>query len=114
MASVGCDLEAISNRSPESWASLLGTREFSLAQAVADAFKSPLDEAATQVWSLQESLRKAGCSFDQPLALKSCSADGWAIFSAGALKTATFLTCVKDSSAPLAFAFVIRPHHESV
>ncbi len=114
IASAGCDLEAIANRSPESWESLLGPREFSLAQAVAEACKSSLDEAATQVWSLQESLRKAGYGLDQPLGLKSCSPDGWVIFSAGSLKAATFHTCHKDSSAPLAFAFVIKTHHESV
>jgi enediyne polyketide synthase len=111
---IGCDVETIVSRSPESWQSLLGAGRFALAQALADASKSSLDEAATEIWSLQESLRKAGCNFDQPIRLDSCTPDGWAIFSAGSLNAATFRGCLEDGPAPLAFAFVIRAHHETV
>lgn len=114
VGAVGCDLEAIASHTPESWQSLLGAREFALAETLAGASESSLEQAATQIWSLQESLRKAGCSFDQPICLASCSPEGWAIFSAGTLKAATFHTCIEDSPAPLAFAFVTRAHHESL
>ena len=113
-AAAGCDLEAIVSRSPESWAALLGAQEFALAQTLAETSRSSLDDAATQVWSLKEALRKAGSCFDQPICLASYSPDGWAVFSAGGFKAAAFHTCLEESSAPMSFAFVIKTHHESV
>ncbi|HET9363615.1 MAG TPA: SDR family oxidoreductase, partial [Candidatus Angelobacter sp.] len=110
----GCDLEAITNRSSDSWEQLLGAQEFVLAQVLADTFKSSFDNAATQIWSLKEALRKAGACFDQPATLSSCSSNGWGIFSAGEFRAATFQTCVEETPTPFAFAFVIRAHHASV
>ncbi len=105
---VGCDLEAIVSRSPEGWESLLGIQELALAQTLADAARSSLDNAASQVWSLKEALRKAGSCFDQPISLAFFSPDNWAVFSAGGFKAATFNTCLEDSSASMSFAFVIK------
>lgn len=113
-AAIGCDLEAITNRNPESWVQLLGTQEFPLAQVLADASRTSVDAAATQIWSLKEALRKAGACFDQPATLSSCSPDGWTIFSAGEFRAVTFQTCVEEATTRLAFAFAIRAHHASV
>jgi enediyne polyketide synthase len=113
-AAAGCDLEAIVCRGPESWESLLGAQGFALAQVLADTSRSSLEDAATQVWSLKEALRKAGSCIDQPICLGSYSPDGWAIFSAGGFKAATFSTCIEGCPDPLGFAFVIKTHHESV
>lgn len=114
VAAVGCDLEAITTRNTESWRQLLGSQEFALAQVLSDASRSSFDHAASQIWSLKESLRKAGACFDQPATLSSCSSDGWGIFSAGEFRAATFQTCVEEIPTPFAFAFVIRAHHASV
>ena len=113
-AAAGCDLEAIIGRTPQNWDQLLGGQEFALAQVFANASGSSLDAAATQIWSLKEALRKAGACLDQPATLSSCSPNGWAIFSAGGFKAATFQTCVEETPTSLAFAFVIRAHHASV
>jgi enediyne polyketide synthase len=104
----GCDLEAIVERSPESLLALLGPREFALAQTLADVSKSSLKEASTMIWSLQESLRKAGCSLDQPICLSSCSSENWTLFSAGPFKAATFHARLEEFPTSLAFAFVIK------
>lgn len=110
----GCDVEAIVSRSPENWESLLGAQEFALAQVFAEASKSSLDNAATQVWGLKEALRKAGACFDQPISLASFAPDDWAVFTSGGFKAATFHTCIEESAAPLGFAFAIKTHHESL
>jgi enediyne polyketide synthase len=110
----GCDLETIASRNPASWKSLLGAREFALAQVLANTSGSSLDAIATQIWSLKEALRKAGACLDQPVTLSSYSPDSWAIFTAGEFRAATFQTCLEEISMPLAFAFVIRAHHASV
>ncbi|HET9283534.1 MAG TPA: SDR family NAD(P)-dependent oxidoreductase [Candidatus Angelobacter sp.] len=110
----GCDLEEITNRNSESWEHLLGVQEFALAQVLADASKFSFDNAATQIWSLKEALRKAGACLDQSSTFSSCSPCGWGIFSAGEFRAATFQTCVEEAPAPFAFAFVIRAHHASV
>jgi hypothetical protein len=113
-AAAGCDLEAIVRRSPESWESLLGGQEFALAQVLADTSRSSLDDVATHVWGLKEALRKAGSCIDQPICLDSYSPDGWANFSAGGFKAATYSTCIEGCPDPLGFAFAIKTHHESV
>jgi enediyne polyketide synthase len=77
---LGCDLEAITSRAPAAWEQLLGAEQFALARQVA-AHHAPLDCAATEVWTLKESLRKAGAALTQPLLLSSALPDGWSIFS---------------------------------
>jgi enediyne polyketide synthase len=103
----GCDLEKIVCRDPEAWERLLEAEGFALAKALAGASKTLLDDAATQVWSLKESLRKAGSSFSQPMCLSSWSPDGWASFSAGGFKATTFRTEIEEGKSAFAFGFVI-------
>ena len=114
MVAVGCDLETIVSRSPENWESLLGANEFTLAQWLADSAKVSLDNAATQIWSLKEALKKGGAGVDQPVSFTSCSSDGWAIFSAGEFSAASFHTRIQEIPASLTFAFAIRANRESI
>jgi hypothetical protein len=66
-----------------------------------------IDHSATQIWSLKESLRKAGACFAHPVSFTSCSADHWASFSAGAFKCATFQASIQKAGTA-ALAFVVR------
>ena len=104
----GCDLEKIVGRDAKCWEQLLGVEDFALAMLLADEAKASLEIAATQVWTLKESLRKAGAGFGQPMALKSCSPDGWASFSSGRFTAATFHTKIKDAPTAFAFGFVLQ------
>jgi enediyne polyketide synthase len=103
----GCDLEKIVQRDPSDWEQLLGAEHFTLAQQLADASGVSIHQAATQIWSLKESLRKAGACFAQPVSVSSCSAGNWAGFSAGAFKCATIQAEIEEAGA-MAFAFVIH------
>ena len=104
----GCDLEKIVYRDARCWEQLLGTEEFALAKLLADEAKAPFDIAATQIWALKESLRKAGASFGQTMSFKSCSSDGWASFSRGKFTAATFPAKIKDTGSTFAFGFVLQ------
>jgi enediyne polyketide synthase len=107
-SSAGCDLERIVDREPADWEQLLGAERFTLAQQLAGASGEAIHQAATQIWALQESLRKAGACFTQPVCFTSCSAGNWAGFSAGAFKGATIHAQVEEAGAEVAFAFVVH------
>ena len=104
---VGCDLEPIAGRDSSAWERLLGADEFALAQTLAGSANVPLDSAATQIWTLKESRRKAGVAFTQHLSLRSTSPDGWASFSASPLKAATFHARIEGHGSAFAFGLVI-------
>ncbi len=104
----GCDLEKIVCRDAKCWEQLLGVEEFALAKLLADDAKASLDIAATQIWTLKESLRKAGASFGQSMSLKSSSPDGWASFSSGRFTAATFHVKIKDTGTAFAFGLVLQ------
>jgi enediyne polyketide synthase len=103
----GCDLEKIVYRDPETWEQLLGAEEFALAQLLASVSEAPLENSATQVWTLKEGLRKAGSGFTPPMCLSSWSPDGWASFSAGGFRAASFCAQIEEAKSAFAFAFVI-------
>ena len=107
-SAAGCDLEKIVHRDPADWEQLLGAEHFTLAQQLAGASGAAIHQAATQIWALKESLRKAGGCFTQPVSFISCSAGNWASFSAGAFKGATVQAQVEAAGAAVAFAFVIH------
>ena len=103
----GCDLEQVCQRDGKVWEQLLGQQEFALARRLAGASNGAFDSAATQVWTMKESLRKAGCSFSPPMCLSASSPDGWASFSAGRFKGTTFCTQINGAESNCAFGFVI-------
>jgi hypothetical protein len=63
---VGCDLEAVTTRSRESWQDLLGAERLALADLVARESGDAFDAAATRVWGALEALKKAGVALDAP------------------------------------------------
>jgi len=105
---VGCDLEQSANRDHAAWMGMLGESWFSVAQLIANESNIPLDDAATQVWTLKESLRKCGTAFDQHLQIKHQTSDGWTVLSSGELQGATFRTSIHGLEGGFAFAFVTR------
>jgi enediyne polyketide synthase len=104
----GCDVEKITRRDSACWKKLLGPEDFALARLLSGESKIPFDDAATQIWTLKEILRKAGACFGQPLSLNSYSADSWASFSAGKFIATTFRTHIQDSDSGFAFGFVLQ------
>ena len=107
-SSVGCDLEKIAQRETTDWEQLLGAEHFTLAQKFASSSGASIHQAATQIWALKESLRKAGACFTQPASFTSCSAGNWASFSAGAFKGATVQAKIEEPGGAMAFAVVIH------
>jgi enediyne polyketide synthase len=107
-SAAGCDLEKIVDRDPADWEQLLGAEYFLLAQQLADASGASIHQAATQIWSLKESLRKTGAFFTQPVSFTSCRDGNWASFSAGAFTGATVQAQVEEATGAVAFAFVIH------
>jgi enediyne polyketide synthase len=105
---IGCDMEQWAERDEASWTGLLGEQWLSLAQMIASGSAIPLDQSATQVWALKESLRKCGAAFDQYLQIDTQTSDGWTILSSGELQAATFGTSIQGFQDRVAFAFVTR------
>jgi enediyne polyketide synthase len=101
-------MELCADRTEESWSGLLGEQWLSLAQMIATESKIPIKNAATQVWTLKESLRKCGAAFDQHLQMQTRTSDGWTILSSAGLHAATFSTSVQSSEEKMAFAFLTR------
>jgi enediyne polyketide synthase len=105
---VGCDMELCADRSEVSWRGLLGEHWLSLAQMMATESNIPMQDAATQVWTLKESLRKCGALFDQHLQIQTRTSDGWTILSSEGLHAATFRASIQGSEDEIAFAFLTR------
>ncbi|UQX05363.1 type I polyketide synthase [Streptomyces sp. RerS4] len=93
-ASVACDVEAVTGRTPEEWQGLLGPYA-PLAELVAKETGESADTAATRVWSAVECLRKAGAALDAPLTLAPAAKPHWVVFTSGAARIATFSTTVR-------------------
>jgi enediyne polyketide synthase len=106
--SAGCDLEEVICRDLSCWGQMLGAERFALAKLLASESKGNIEACATQVWTLQESLRKAGAGFEQPISFVSCSADGWALFRAGEFRAASWQTNIGNSATAFAFGFVLK------
>ncbi|HEX4603967.1 MAG TPA: SDR family NAD(P)-dependent oxidoreductase, partial [Candidatus Angelobacter sp.] len=104
----GCDLEKVVSRNVSCWEKLLGAEDFALAKLLTKQSGAGLDAAATQIWSLKESLRKAGGCFGQPTVLNSCTRDGWASFTAGGFTAATFHANIARPNAAFALGFVLQ------
>lgn len=105
---LGCDMEQCTDRGEASWCGLLGEEWLSVAQMIATETNIPMQDAATQVWTLKESLRKCGSAFDQHLQIESRTSDGWTMLSSGQFRAATFRTSIQGLEDEFAFAFVTR------
>jgi enediyne polyketide synthase len=105
--SIGCDLEEIASRDAGTWERMLGAEEFAFAKQLSHTAESSLDCAATQIWTVKESLRKAGATCTQHISLVSALPDGWASFSAGKFTAAAFHARIEEYNSAFAFGFVI-------
>lgn len=96
---VGCDLEPVAARPPEVWRDLLGSERFALAELAAREAGEDLDAAATRVWTVAESLKKAGAGSAAPIVLRSTIADGWILFGSGSSRIGSFLAPLRGLSS---------------
>ncbi|TDP64925.1 type I polyketide synthase [Actinokineospora alba] len=100
---LGCDVEAVVERTEQDWAGLLGdglsrVRDLVMTEAGEDA-----DVASTRVWTALECLRKTGTT-TRDLTVDRVESDGWIVLAAGDAKIATWVTTVNDLPTPVAFA----------
>lgn len=95
--SVGCDVEIIEGRPSSIWRELLGRDCSSLANSVAVEAQEDENVAATRVWTVLESLKKAGAPRDIPVVVSLADQNGWFHFSAGRWRIATLVTQIKAS-----------------
>jgi enediyne polyketide synthase len=104
---IGCDIEQISHRECDTWERMLGPDHFGLAKMLAERTGCSLDSAGTQLWTVKESLRKAGATFTQALTIGKSIGD-WTAYSACSFRAATFAAKLKDHEPEFAFGFVAR------
>jgi enediyne polyketide synthase len=108
---LGCDMEMVSPRTRRSWRDLLGEERFGLAEAVAVEAREDFDAAATRVWAVGESVKKAGAAPSQPVVLSEVRADGRVLFSAGRLTAATFAAATRNRAV---IAIALERNRESL
>ncbi|MFF1378943.1 SDR family NAD(P)-dependent oxidoreductase [Streptomyces sp. NPDC058308] len=82
---VGCDIEAVRERTLEQWRGLLGLSGVALAEMCGTAGDEPFATAATRVWSAREAVMKLGVTVTQPkLILDERAHDkGWLVLRHG-------------------------------
>lgn len=107
---LGCDLELVTDRSDETWRDLLGER-FPLVNWLVSETGESRNRAATRLWTVIESLRKAGLPADAPLVFRRATDDGWVLFGAGDRTLATVVLPAAAGSAPRVVA-VLGPESQ--
>ncbi|MEV0443720.1 SDR family NAD(P)-dependent oxidoreductase [Streptomyces spectabilis] len=82
---VGCDIEAVRERTMEQWRDLLGLSGVALAEMCGAAGSEAFATAATRVWSAREAVMKLGVTVTQPkLILDERALDnGWLVLRHG-------------------------------
>ncbi len=100
---LGCDVEAVTSRDEAAWARLLGPR-WELFETLTKATGEDRDSLATRLWTLGESLRKAGLLAAAPLVFEGATGDGWLTFSAGRYFVGSVLVQLAAGGERLAFA----------
>jgi len=101
---VGCDLELVTTRPPETWRDMLGLERFKLAEVISREAQETLDATATRVWTAVECLKKAGAGTTAPLVFVSKAADGWILLASGDLKIASCVLKTESVKEELAIA----------
>ena len=104
----GCDLEAVSARTPAVWRDLLGPERFALAELIARESGDDAGVAATRVWCAMECLKKSGALPGGPLVFAGARPDGWIELGAGQSKILTYCAALRNLESPLAFAVMIE------
>jgi enediyne polyketide synthase len=104
---LGCDLEQVKARSRQSWSDLLRSQRLALAEQISEATGEDTDISATRVWTVLESLKKAGAMSDTPLLLEETAGDGWVLISAGSMTCTTGLLAVAGCDRPLVIGLAV-------
>ncbi|HEX5206141.1 MAG TPA: SDR family NAD(P)-dependent oxidoreductase [Actinoplanes sp.] len=99
---VGCDLEPVAERHPETWARILGADRLPIAEMIAKENDERLSVAATRVWTAVECLRKAAGSSQEPILLDHTPGDGWVVLRAGRWRVATLVMAIATSTERVA------------
>jgi enediyne polyketide synthase len=109
---VGCDIEAVAQRSRTAWQDLLGTDRTALAEVIDREHPSDFDTSATRVWAAHECLRKVQAALDAPLSFAGTAPDGWVMLRSGDKMVGTYATAVHALAQPLVLAILIgdAPH----
>jgi enediyne polyketide synthase len=105
-APVGCDLEVVTTRPPETWRDLLGVEGFKLAELICRETQETLHVAATRVWTSVECLKKAGAGMNAPLVFVSAAPNGWILLASGELKIVSGVVQRDGDKAGLAIALL--------
>ncbi len=111
---LGCDLETVEDRGPDTWKDLLGPDRVALARAICNDLDEDPAAASTRVWAAVECLKKAGRAPDTPLTLVSTDPDGCVILGNGSIRTLTLVTRVRGVSKPLVLAVLTGGGHAGV
>jgi enediyne polyketide synthase len=105
-APVGCDLELVAVRPPETWFNMLGVERFKLAELISREAHEPLDVTATRVWTAAECLKKAGGGTTAPLLFTCVAPNGWMLLASSDLKIASCVIQRQDETEDLAIALL--------
>jgi enediyne polyketide synthase len=105
---VGCDLQSISHRPANEWELMLGADGLSLAETVASMAKEPLDVAALRVWTVRESMKKAGHAAGAPLTLVPEFSAHWLEFKSGDLRAFSSLMTPSGEHAKVCVTVALR------
>lgn len=106
-AEVGCDLERVEARPPQTWQDLLGLDRFRLAELIAQEAKEDIHAAATRVWSAGECLVKTGLPVQAPLVFVSVHGRGAVVLRSGERLVVTFRESVPEETSPLVVAVLL-------
>jgi enediyne polyketide synthase len=107
-SAIGCDLEECTALDEKNWNDLLGAQGFSLAETIASSLAISVSLAATQIWTLMESLRKAGAPLKHLLQIEAHFADGWTVLSCNDVRAAIFHASIQGFRSGFAFGFTSR------
>jgi enediyne polyketide synthase len=103
---VGCDAEAVRDRTPEDWQALLGDEQFALAELIQRERSEALSTAATRVWGAVECLRKTGRAVAGPVTLARSGPGAWVLLNSGQAQIATFPTRLRNEPDPVVFTIL--------
>lgn len=105
---LGCDIEPVVEREPALWRDLLGPQAHELARLIAAQSGESESTAATRVWTIRESIKKAGANVTATTMLDSIVGDGWVLLQSGDFRIASFVASLGDSGKLLALTFCNR------
>jgi enediyne polyketide synthase len=105
---LGCDIEPVVEREPALWRDVLGPQAYDLARLIAAQGGESESIAATRVWTILESIKKAGANVTAATMLESIVGDGWVLLQSGDFRIASFVATLGDAGKLLALTFCNR------